>query len=343
MRTSSVSYLAVGLFVLAMVAGLVASVAVLTGRTGATDDYFTVYRNVTGVEFGTKVLYEGYPIGQVEQVTPQKVKGRMRFRVDFSIEKDWIIPADSVATVAAPGLLSAITISIRAGQKGKALAPGSQVKGEERTDIIAVVSTVAEDLGDLTRTAIKPLIATVEKAAGVFSAFVAADARGLTRDLSALTADLARRVPKIATDVETVAGNLIRTSERIDALFANLDGVGLERRIDAILGDMETAGTGFAGLALDLHETRLAADNLLGSLRQTTESVDALVNDNRLDLEKAVVDLRHILDSTARNVDGINRNLEGASRNMYEFSRQIRQNPGVLLGGAPPPDAAARR
>ena len=39
----------------------------------------------------------------------------------------------------------------------------------------------------------------------------------------------------------------------------------------------------------------------------------------------------------------MNQNLEGAARNMYEFSRQIRQNPGLLLGGTPPEDAAADR
>jgi phospholipid/cholesterol/gamma-HCH transport system substrate-binding protein len=38
----------------------------------------------------------------------------------------------------------------------------------------------------------------------------------------------------------------------------------------------------------------------------------------------------------------INQNLEGAARNMFEFSRQIRQNPGLLLGGKPPTDEAPR-
>jgi phospholipid/cholesterol/gamma-HCH transport system substrate-binding protein len=60
-------------------------------------------------------------------------------------------------------------------------------------------------------------------------------------------------------------------------------------------------------------------------------------------VEKSVVDLRYIVESIARRIDSMNQNLEGAARNMYEFSRQIRQNPGLLLGGTPPEDAAARR
>ena len=63
-------------------------------------------------------------------------------------------------------------------------------------------------------------------------------------------------------------------------------------------------------------------------------------HDNRLDLDRSVVDMRHAVESVTRHIDAINQNLEGAARNMYEFSRQIRQNPGLLMGGTPPKDEA---
>jgi len=88
MNGVKVNYVTVGVFVLAMAAALIVSLAVLMGRTGATDDYYTVYRNVTGVKFGTQVLYEGYPVGQVEKVTPVPSEGGMAFRVDFGVAKD---------------------------------------------------------------------------------------------------------------------------------------------------------------------------------------------------------------------------------------------------------------
>ena len=56
MRSSKINYLMVGTFVLAMIAGLIISLAVLTGRTGATDAYHVYYSNVTGVKFGTSLL-----------------------------------------------------------------------------------------------------------------------------------------------------------------------------------------------------------------------------------------------------------------------------------------------
>ena len=56
-------------FVLAMGAALLVWLAVLSGRTGATDPYFILYRNVMGLSVGTQVLYEGYPLGLIEEIS----------------------------------------------------------------------------------------------------------------------------------------------------------------------------------------------------------------------------------------------------------------------------------
>ena len=63
MREERRNYLVVGVFVLAVLAGLLVWLAVLSGRTGATDSFYVVYDNVMGVASGTQVLYEGFAIG----------------------------------------------------------------------------------------------------------------------------------------------------------------------------------------------------------------------------------------------------------------------------------------
>jgi hypothetical protein len=45
----------------------------------------------------------------------------------------------------------------------------------------------------------------------------------------------------------------------------------------------------------------------------------------------------------SRYSDSILQNLDSGSRNMSEFSRQIRENPARLIGGAAPSDEEARR
>ena len=147
MRSSKINYLVVGVFVIGMVVALVGSIALLTGRTGATDNYHAYYANVTGVKFGTQVVYEGYPIGQVEAVIPEEKDGRMQFRVNFGVTQGWRIPNDSIGEVAAPGLLAAVTLSIKAGRSKVALKPGEQIISKDRSDVFAVVSSVARQLG----------------------------------------------------------------------------------------------------------------------------------------------------------------------------------------------------
>ncbi|HSJ49145.1 MAG TPA: MCE family protein, partial [Gammaproteobacteria bacterium] len=66
------------------------------------------------------------------------------------------------------------------------------------------------------------------------------------------------------------------------------------------------------------------------------ESSHGLVEDNREDLEQSIRSLRRTLEEVADYTSVILHDMEGTSRNMNEFSRQIRQNPGLLLGGKPP-------
>ena len=71
--------------------------------------------------------------------------------------------------------------------------------------------------------------------------------------------------------------------------------------------------------------------------------LDGLVTESRPDLQQTVADLRHLLEQVSRYSDGILRNLDSTSRNMSEFSRQIRENPGRLIGGSAPKDTGVRR
>ena len=337
MRSNKVNYVVVGGFMLAMLAGLVVSLALLTGRTGATDGYFTVYRNVSGIKFGTQVLYEGYPIGQVEEITPMERDGSMLFRVDFTVAEGWRIPEGSVARVAASGLLAAVTVNIDAGTGGAALEPGSQVAGREPDNIFAAVTSVASDMTNLTEQSLKPLLANIDRTVTTVSGLLEGDVQSLVGQLSALAQDMntlaldmSERLPKIADNIETFTVKMNRSSDDLNSFLSPANRKSVEHLIATTDATVES----YARVADDLSRTRQKLDRFL-------DDVNTMVGDNRLDIEKSVVDLRYVVDSMARHVDSLNQNLEGAARNMNEFSRQIRQNPGLLLGGTPPADKAA--
>ncbi|MBL6931365.1 MAG: MCE family protein [Rhodospirillales bacterium] len=329
MRNNKLNYIIVGTFVLAMLFGLIFSIAMLTGRTGAVDNYYAVYRNVTGVKFGTQVLYEGFPIGQVDKVTPVSDGAAMSFRVDFSVIKDWSIPQDSVAKIAAPGLLSAITLSLSAGYSEKPLHPGSQVIGQEAANVFAVVSSVADQISLLAEKDLRPLLnnitpllESITNTSDKFGKIIEGDASILVSDLVTLTGDLRDRVPRIADDIEQITSRINQSSKELSTLLTEEN----RKQIESLIGNMDTAAGNFTELS--------------GNLDGLIKDLNGVVTDNKGNIEKSVVDVRYVTDSMARHIDALNQNMEATSRNMYEFSRQIRQNPGLLLGGTPPRDEA---
>ena len=105
--------------------------------------------------------------------------------------------------------------------------------------------------------------------------------------------------------------------------------------------NVEATSESLGGLSALSKQTLLKVEGLVAGL-------DELLAENRGEVDGAVQDVRYILRSIARNIDAINHNLDGSARNMNEFSRLIRRNPGLLLGGAPreevsAPGARARR
>lgn len=325
MNYSKVNYVIVGAFVLAMLAGLVVVLAVLTGRTGATDDYHAMFQNVTGIKFGTQVVYEGFPIGQVEAVTPVPSEGAMRFRVDMSVTEGWRIPDDSVARIAAPGLLAAVTISIQAGRSPTALEPGAEIEAGLSESVFAAVSSLAADIRELSEKQIKPLLTNVNYAFASIVEIIDTEGRSMAKDLAGVVDHFADKAPGIINDVERTAESMKRVSRNLTRLLRGEN----RDRVENLLSELNTAADNFTAFSTKLDTA-------------VTE-MNAIIADNRGDIDESVADLRYILGSVARDIDAINQNLEAASRNMYEFSRQIRQNPGILMSGAAPRDADAER
>lgn len=329
MRTSKINYFIVGLFVIVMIVGLVVSVALLTGRTGATDGYHAYYSNVTGVKFGTQVVYEGYPIGQVIEVVPEEQDGRMRFRVNFDVVQGWRIPDDSIVEIAAPGLLAAVTLAVNAGESATALDPGSEIKAQERSDMFAAVANVAGDFGDLSNNYLKPLLRNVDNTvtqigeflqAGGEGRMIAADARDTMAMARSVMVDLKDRIPTIAERLETILTDVSVTSRRLNEILTPEN----QQKILGMIDNLNAATQKF--------------DTVLITMNSILKDIDDLMLDAEGDLAVTMKESRYITESIARNIDAINQNMDGAARNLYEFSRQIRQNPGLLLGGTSPED-----
>ncbi|MCA0200505.1 MAG: MlaD family protein [Proteobacteria bacterium] len=303
MQDSRINYVVVGAFVTAMLAAFVVIISVLAGSSGDTDEYFTVYDNVGGVKLGTLVFYEGYQVGQVDEVQPMGEGAQVRFKVVMAVQEGWKIPKDSIARAQVSGLLSAIAIDIRGGKSTEILKPGSEIEGVEGTNIFATLADISAEFSDLSANSIKPLIASLNKYVNAFGATTMNHLPALMDNLEKLSATLERTSGLVEKDV-------LKPENRahFDAILANLTQV-----------------------SGDLKETSAL-------LNTSITNVNAMVENNQGNVNEAMRNLRYTLDTFSRYVDDISQNIDATARNMSEFSRSIRANPGVLLSGKDAPD-----
>ncbi|MCB2108024.1 MAG: MCE family protein [Rhodobacteraceae bacterium] len=324
MQDSRINYVVVGTFVLAMLVAFVIVISTLAGRSGATDDYFTIYDNVGGLKFGTLVMYEGYQVGQVESIEPlTEGASSIKFRVNLSVTEGWRIPDDSVARATVSGLLSAMTIDIDEGESNTFLKPGSEIQGVSATNFFAALSEIGAEFGELSSDSIRPLLANINAYVKNVDQMTMEHVPDILANLEKLSADLGKDVPEIT-------GSLRRTSNLIETDILKPEN---RANIDAIISNFETTSSNVVALSQDLGETRQL---LVESMR----TVNKLVEDNAGNVDESVRSLRYTLDTISRYVDDIAANAAATTRNMAEFSRAIRENPGLLVSGSPQPDKA---
>lgn len=310
MQDSRINYVVVGAFVAAMLVAFVVVVSMLAGRSGATDPYYTVYNNVGGLKYGTIVLYEGYQIGHVESIEPIQKGRQLTFKVNLEVARGWKIPSDSVARAIVSGLLSAVAVDIKGGKAETVLAPGAEIKGQEPGNLFATLADVGAEFGELSSNSIKPLLDNINV---------------LVQQLSTSTAD---NLPTIMSNLGKLSGSVERSASVIEKGLLKPENVA---HMDSIVANIDQVTANLTELTKGLDETRKL-------LNESVERVNKVVDSNSGNVDEAMRNFRYTTDTIARSVDDIAHNAAATARNMAEFSRSIRENPGLLLGGATPED-----
>jgi phospholipid/cholesterol/gamma-HCH transport system substrate-binding protein len=295
MKRDSINYTIVGVAVLAALVLLLASLAAITGKGGAATSYYVVYRNVTGLKPGAPVFYEGFRVGQVGKIEPQRGAEKTRYRVELEVRRDWPIPTDSIARLASSGLLADVSIAVREGIAKDALKPGAELKGEEGADVFAALNELAGEVTILTRERISPLVDT------------------LSRRVDSITTNLDTSTPLLHGEAETLLKRLNTAANSVNDVLSK----GNREQIDASLSNIRE-------VTAELKGTQAKLDKLLEEVRGT-------VAEDRPALRAAITDLAHITSSLSRRIDTIAHNLESSSRNFNEFTREVRKSPNRLL------------
>ena len=295
MKRDGINYVLVGAAVLAAGVLLLAALAMITGRGGATTAYFTHYRNVTGLRYGAPVFYQGYRIGQVGAIAPERDAQGTRYKVELDVRRDWPIPKDSVAHLTATGLLADVAVGISEGKDRAIAAPGAELASAENADIFSAMNELAGQISGLTRNQITPLVQT------------------LTKRVDSITGAIDKGAPDIVAQSQRLLTRLNRVSDSIDDMLKPDNRAA----IAGILANTQQ-------ITQQLRETQQKLDDAIGQM-------SAVARENRPGLRDSVTDLRAVLEALSGRMDSISQHLEAASRNFDEFSREVRKNPNRLL------------
>lgn len=331
MKRDNVNYLVVGVFVIATGVALMVFLYQITGKRGPTEAYHVHYRNVSGLKYGTGVSYEGYRVGQVERIEPLPGDDGMRYRVSLSVVEGWRIPEDSLARIVTSGLISAVSIDIAEGEARTFLAPGSEIAGREQGNIFAALNDVAADFKTLSNEGIRPVLTNFNARLDELSAELTDLSRSSLRPLMSSLQSKVEATEEIRTQLRSFLERMDDNAQRLQRILSEEN----QAHIGGFLRNVEGVSVDLQGLVGRIEETRQQLNGVLDGL-------DTLVAHNREgvtvtveDLQAAVADMRRSMRVVSENIDGIMHNLDASSRNVNELTREVRQNPGLLLRSAP--------
>lgn len=308
MKRDTMNYTLVGAIVVVALATLFATLLGITGTRIGEAEYVAHYDNVTGLAYGAPVYYEGFRVGHVSGITPERGKGRIRYRVDLAIRKDWSIPSDSIAKLASTGLLADISVAIHEGSSTQMLKPGAELRAQGGGDMFAAINDLATELSALTRDRIRPLVESLQ-----------------TR-VDSIGTEIEAATPVLLAEAKTLLTRLNQASAAVNDVLSPQN----RERVANTLAGFETTADNAKALSAELRETQRKLDAVM------TEAHSIAV-ETRPALKAAVADLAAITGSLARRIDAIAHNLEASSRHLSEFSREIRKHPNRLLY-TPPAD-----
>jgi phospholipid/cholesterol/gamma-HCH transport system substrate-binding protein len=308
MKRDQLNYFVVGSLVLCLGAIFIAILFKLTGRRGAMDPYSVVYANVNGLKYGTGVFYQGFQVGQVEAIVPEREGNRTRYRLTLGVAKDWPIPKDSVARIESSGLISAVFINIEEGHAPEVLQPGEEIHGRDRVDIMSVLGSVASDLHDLSENGLKPVLVNFNKRLD----------------------EVGKQIEGL--DIKGFMGKLDHSAVQLQTVLRDEN----VQHVDHMLDQLDGASVKVNRLATELEDTRSRANGVINEAHELISKNRDGVNASVLLVKSSAANLEKTIHTVAENIDDIVYHVNDSSRNLHEFTRQIRENPGVLIHGTQP-------
>ena len=289
---TKVNYAAVGAFVLALCAALIAGILWLAAGAGNKkhyDHYLAImHESVAGLNIDAPVKYLGVDVGQVRQIALDP-KNPQEVRLLFAIERGTPVKQDTEAVLKTQGLTGIAYVELSGGSPSA--APLLVVSPNEYP-VIRTKPSLSARLENVLTTVLANLDNTAANVNAMFDDENRVAVKRILADTSTVMHTLASQKKAIEqgiVDASHTAKNTSKASERLDPMFADIS-----KSADAVTA-MAKEGR-LAG-----QSAKVAADEMKSGVQQL--SSETLPELSRLlsELRTLSVSLRRLSDQTERN------------------------------------------
>ncbi|MDD3448104.1 MAG: MlaD family protein [Gammaproteobacteria bacterium] len=304
-----VNYTLVGLFVLLLGAGFIATVLWLTARTDTAEyDTYVAYfsESVSGLNPKASVKYRGVEVGRVNRIALDRDNPE-RVQLLLAIERDTPVKEDTVAILSTQGITGLAYVELTGGSREAAMlsaAPGAPWP-EIRTGPSLLVRL---------DTAVTTALTQLSEVAESFN-------RISERLLALLDADNQRAIAGTLANVESITGSL---AGRMDAL-----GRGLEE-LKVVLENTARASAG-------LPEVMRQAQAGIETVTASAASIDRLARDLDGVVVEGGAEMNRLTRETLAPLGPLLAELQRLVGALNRFTQDLEQKPNLLLLGRPAP------
>ena len=327
---SKVSYIAVGLFVLILGAGLIGGILwISSGGPRQVHNPYVVYMtdSVSGVSRDGAVKYRGVDVGNVAEIALDS-ENPERVRVLLQIEEGTPIKEDTIATLEMQGLTGLAYISLEGGTQDS--LPLRAREGQE----YPVIPSKSSRLEELSTTVFN-LLGVLTETSSRLSALLNETNEGklgqTLANLETFTSELAGQseiVVRAMADFSATMRSTRQATAELPALIGRLNQTA--KAMEDMANEITVAGINVTEASTEVAQ----AGNKLAEAGDTVVVVGA-------NLDQAITNNSQLVDQFAREVlpeaSLLVNDLRHASSNLRLLIEHLGSDPSMLLYGAPQP------
>jgi phospholipid/cholesterol/gamma-HCH transport system substrate-binding protein len=297
------NYTLIGLFTLAVIAGVFGFIYWFQGSAGGVDrGYYRIAfdGSVNGLRTGSSVMFNGIRVGEVTALSLD-AKHSQQVLVTVAVDKSVPVYNDTDIGLEFQGLTGIASLSLKGGS-GTAVAPGTKAK--------------------------PPLL---EAPAGS-AVDVTQSARDVMRRLDKLIAENQQALHAAIENINKFSAALANSTDKIDSTLAN---------VDKFSGVLASNAERFDHIAQGLEDLTGGKDGKGGQINETVHSVHSLVQNVDKRTAEITTGINRLTATGSKQIDAMSVSLQRTLSTADRVLNNIDKNPSRLIWGGSSPSAAA--